>query len=69
MIKQKRKEYEAERNGGIPIDENLEKKTDKLGEMVAKMQRPWYVKAVKPEVAAQSSIPFDEANKKYHSLD
>ena len=51
MIKQKKAEKEKSlmENTGLKREEEYLKKTANLGQLVEKMQRPWYVKAVKPE--------------------
>jgi hypothetical protein len=70
LIKQKRREHEMERNGGLEVPTALDdKRTAKIGEMVAQMQRPWYVKAVKPEGLEDGRAPDMEAKKAYNSLD
>ena len=70
MIKQKRREHEMDRNGGLELAAALDdKRTAKIGEMVAQMQRPWYVKAVKPEGLEEGRAPEMEAKKAYNSLD
>ena len=70
MIKQKRRDHEMERNGGLEVAAALDdKRTAKIGEIVAQMQRPWYVKAVKPEGLEEGRAPEMEAKKAYNSLD
>lgn len=59
MIKQKRTEETALRGAlGKQPEDDMEylKKTANLGELVQKMQRPWYVKAVKPEDMAEEKV-------------
>lgn len=63
MITAKRLEEAA----GVPAEDEYLKRTAKLGDLVRKMQRPWYAREVNPEGASdKAEKPQD--NKAYTGL-
>ena len=59
-------------NGGVPEteDQTYLKKTANLGELVQKLQRPWYVKPVIPDINSDTTQKVPEiSNENYKKLD
>ncbi len=50
------KEKKLEEIGGAPVEDEFLKKTANLGDLVRKMQRPWYAREVNPDAKEAKQI-------------